>query len=51
MKVDGPPKVNGRPNRTWMEVVKIHLKKYNLSKDLAQDRSGWRNRIHVADPT
>ena len=30
------------------EIVKIDLK-CNLSEDLAQDRSKWRNVIHVAD--
>ena len=39
MKVDGPPRGRGRPKRTWMEVVKIDMKKYNLSEDFAQDRS------------
>ena len=33
-----------------MEVVKIDMKKYNLSEDLGQDRSEWRNRICAADP-
>ena len=47
MKADGPPRVRGRPKRTWMEVVKINMRKCNLSKDLAQDRSEWRNKIHV----
>ena len=37
-------------SRTWMEVIRIDLKKCNLSKDLAQDRLEWRNKIHVADP-
>ena len=50
MKVDGPPRERGRPKRTWMEVVKIDMKKCNLSEDLAQDRSKWRNIIRVADP-
>lgn len=31
-------------------VVKIDLKKCNLSKDLAQDRLEWKNITHVADP-
>ena len=35
---------------TWMDVVKIDLKKYNLLEDLAHDRLEWRNRVHVADP-
>lgn len=34
-----------------MEVVRLDLRKYNLSKDLAQDRLGWRNKIHIASPT
>ena len=36
--------------RTWMEVVKINLKKYNLSEDLAEDRLEWRNKLYVTDP-
>ena len=51
LQVDGPPMRINSPMRTWMEVVKISLKKYNLSDDLAKDRLGWRNRTHVADPT
>ena len=40
----------GRPKRTRMEVVMINLKKCHISKDLASDRLGWRNNIHVANP-
>ena len=50
MQVDGPSRGRGRVNRMWMRVVKIDLKKCNLSEDLAQDRSEWRNRIHIANP-
>ena len=49
MKVDGPQRESGWPKRTWMNVVKIDMKKYNLSKYLAQNRLKWKNRIHVAD--
>ena len=35
MKVDGPPRGRSRPKRTCIDVVKIDMKKYNLSKDLA----------------
>ena len=49
--VDGPPTESDRPKRTWMNVVKIDLKKCNLCEDLAQDRSEWRNIIRVADPS
>ena len=50
MKVDGPPRGRDRLKRTWMEVVKIDMKKCNLSENLAQDTSEWRNKIHVAEP-
>ena len=39
MKIDSPPRGRGRTKRTWMEVVKIDMKKCHFSKDLAQDRS------------
>ena len=50
MKVDGPPREMVRPKWTWMEVVKINMYKCNLSDDLAQVKSEWRNIIRVADP-
>ena len=50
VQVDGPPRGRGKLKRKWMEVVKIDLKKCNLSEDLAQDRSKWRNIIHIANP-
>ena len=49
MQVDDPPRGRGGPKRTWMEDAKIDLKKCDLSEDLAQDRSEWRNITHVAD--
>ena len=33
MQVDGPPRGRGRPKRTWMEVVKIYLTKYENRSD------------------
>ena len=51
VKVDGPPRGRGRLKRTWMEdVIKMNIRKCNLSENLAQDRSEWRNKIRVADP-
>ena len=38
------------PTVAWREVVRLDLKKCNLSEDLAPDRSEWRNIIHVEDP-
>ena len=49
MQIDGPPRGRGMLKRTWIEVVKIDLKKCNLSENLVHDRSEWKNRIHVAD--
>ena len=36
MKVAGPPRERGRPKRMWMKVLKIDVKNYNLSENLAQ---------------
>eukprot|EP00268_Persea_americana_P036751 TRINITY_DN36273_c3_g1_i1.p1 TRINITY_DN36273_c3_g1~~TRINITY_DN36273_c3_g1_i1.p1 ORF type:complete len:111 (-),score=13.36 TRINITY_DN36273_c3_g1_i1:44-376(-) len=41
LQVDGPPRKRGRPKKTRMELVRIYLKKCNLSEDLAQDRLKW----------
>ena len=50
MKTDCPLRGRGRPKRTYKKIVKIDLNKCNLSKDLAQDRLEWRNKIRVGDP-
>lgn len=36
IKVDDPPMERGMLKRTWIETVKIYLKKYTLSKYLTQ---------------
>ena len=43
MKVDGLPRGRGRPKRTWMEVVKMDMRKFNLFENLAKDRSEKQN--------
>lgn len=35
MLVDGHSRKRGRLMKTWMEVIRIELKKFNLSYDLA----------------
>lgn len=45
------PPLRGRMKTTWMEVVTLDMKKCNLSKTLALDRSECRNIIHVPAPT
>ncbi|KAJ4794231.1 Proline--tRNA ligase [Rhynchospora pubera] len=40
----------GRPRLTWEEAVKRNLKEWNVSKELAIDRSAWKLAIHVPEP-
>jgi hypothetical protein len=35
---------------TWDESIKRDLKEWNISKDLAMDRSAWRLAINVPEP-
>ena len=39
----------GRPKLTWDELVKRDLKNWNISKEIALDRSAWRLAINVPD--
>ena len=40
----------GRPKLTWDELVKRDLKDWNISKEIALDRSAWRLTINVTEP-
>jgi hypothetical protein len=40
----------GGPKLTWDKSVKRDLKEWNISKDLAMDRSAWRLAINVPEP-
>jgi hypothetical protein len=40
----------GRPKLTWDESIKRDLKEWDISKDLAMDRSAWRLEINVPEP-
>ncbi|PWZ11978.1 Endoplasmic reticulum-Golgi intermediate compartment protein 3 [Zea mays] len=37
----------GRPTLTWTEAVKRDLKEWNIDKELAADRKGWKCAIHI----
>lgn len=50
MQAKGLSRKRGRLKWTWMEVIRMDLKRGNLAKDLAQDRPEWRNIIQVANP-
>ena len=35
--------LSSKPKRTWIEVVRVDIKKCNLFEDLVHDRLEWRN--------
>jgi hypothetical protein len=39
-----------RPRLTWDETVKRDLREWNITKELAMDRSAWRLAINVPEP-
>src|SRR5260221_1107364 len=39
------PKPRGRPKKTWMEVVKRDMKEMGLSREDAEDRVEWREKL------
>ena len=48
-RVDKVKRGRGKPKLTWDESVKRDLKEWNISKDLAMDRSTWRLSINVPE--
>jgi hypothetical protein len=48
-RVDSVNRGRGRPKLTWDELVKGDLKEWNISKDLAMERSAWRLAIDVIE--
>lgn len=51
MQVDCLSSIRDWLKRTWMEVVRLDLKKCNLFENLAQDRLEWRDRnSYIVDP-
>jgi len=49
-RVDNVNRVRGRPKLTWDESVKREVKDWNISKEIALDRSAWRLAINVPEP-
>jgi len=49
-RVDNVKRGRGRPKLTWDKSVKRDLKKWNISKEVALDRSAWRLAINVPEP-
>ena len=49
-RVDNVKRGRGRSKLTWDESVKRDLKDWNISKEIALDRSAWRLAINVPEP-
>ena len=49
-RVDNVKRGRGRPKLTWDESVKRDLKNWNISKEVALDRSACRLAISVPEP-
>ena len=49
-RVDEVKRGRGRPKLTWDELVKRDLKDWDISEELALDRSAWRLAINVPEP-
>ena len=49
-RVDKIKRGSGRPKLTWDESVKRDLKDWDISKEVALDRSAWRLAINVPEP-
>ena len=48
--VDNVKRGRGRSKLTWDESVKRDLKDWNISKEIALDRSAWKLAINVPEP-
>ena len=49
-RVNNVKRGRGRPKLTWDESVKRGLKDWNISEEVALDRSAWRLAISVPEP-
>ena len=49
-RVDNVKRGRDRPKLKWDESVKRDLKDWNISKEIALDRSDWRLTINVSEP-
>ena len=43
-------RAQGRPKKTWMEVMRQDIETKGLSKGKLLDKNEWRKLIHVPDP-
>ena len=43
-------RAQGRPKKTWMEVIRQDMEAKGLSEGILLDKNEWRKLIHVLDP-
>lgn len=50
IQVDGAStRTQRRPKRTWVEAGRKVFRRFSITEDIVLKRTGWRNKIHVAD--
>ena len=49
-QIDNEKRGRGIPKLTWEESVKRDLKEWNISKEVALNRSAWKLAINVPEP-
>ena len=50
LKLGQVKRAQGRPKKTWMEVIRQDIEAKGLSEGILLDRNEWRKLIHVPDP-
>ena len=50
IKLGQVKRAQGRPKKTWMDVIRQDIEAKGLSEGILLDRNEWRKLIHVPDP-
>jgi len=50
IKLGQVKRVQGRPKKTWMEVIRQDIEAKGLSEGILLDRNEWRKLTHVPNP-
>ena len=50
IKLGQVKRAQGRPKKTWMEVIRQDIEAKCLNEGILLDRNEWRKLIHVPDP-
>ena len=50
IKLGQVKRAQGKPKKTWMEVIRQDIEAKGLSEGILLDRNEWRKLIHVPDP-